>query len=508
MKLLERAILGIIRKPTKSIIILLTSLIVMNILSSFFNVYHSIQSLTNEMNQMIQPTVMIERPTSSIKIDEDLNYVTIDEKSRESYFELKKAYNEIEQLEEVNYSDIGVESTLFLEGMEDYAINHNIPLDDTKYFNISTLGIRNYDSYMFKNDIYEIIEGRNFTREEIDNNQNVIILNRNVNICVDNKIRLPQVGDKIKLSTRILKDDINDYYQASSTLEDEDIKYFNNKYSKLLYETQVYEFEVIGIYNNKNRIDAFFQPEAIIPYQISEDIFNTYYERLMELEEMHLINSVNRDNHRFNRYTRTNYYSCFELNESSEIETFREKVDEIFDKYKIENYEISFGNDTYLKVVGPFLSIQSISNTVIILSLFIGFVVFSLLSIILVKDKRKEIGVLLTLGETKKNIVKQMLLEFVLIISLASFLSILTYKSFSTTLQNNLLKDYNQTQFEIEDEMVMGNIREDELFKDFEIKLATSNNVLITIISAGFVLITCSISTLFVLKMNPKDILM
>ena len=73
MKLLERAILGIIRKPTKSIIILLTSLIVMSILSSFFNVYHSIQSLTNEMNQMIQPTVMIERPTSSIKIDEDLN---------------------------------------------------------------------------------------------------------------------------------------------------------------------------------------------------------------------------------------------------------------------------------------------------------------------------------------------------------------------------------------------------------------------------------------------------
>ena len=34
-----------------------------------------------------------------------------------------------------------------------------------------------------------------------------------------------------------------------------------------------------------------------------------------------------------------------------------------------------------------------------------SFVVFSLLSIILVKDKRKEIGVLLTLGETKKNIV-------------------------------------------------------------------------------------------------------
>lgn len=507
MKLLERAILGIIRKPTKSIIILLTSLIVMSILSSFFNVYHSIQSLTNEMNQMIQPTVMIERPTSFRKIGED-NYVTIDEKSRELYFELKKAYNEIEQLEEVNYSDIGVKSTLFLEGMEDYAVNHNIPLDDYKYFSISTLGIKNYDSYMFKNDIYEIIEGRNFTREEIDNNKNVIILNRNVNVCVDDKIRLPQVGDKIKLSTRILKNDINDYYQASSTLEDEDIKYFNNKYSKLLYETQVYEFEVIGIYNNKNRIDAFFQPEAIIPYQISEDIFNTYYERLMELEEMHLINSFNRDNHRFNRFTRTNYYSCFELNESSEIETFREKVDEIFDKYNIENYEISFGNDTYLKVVGPFLSIQSISNTVIILSLFISFVVFSLLSIILVKDKRKEIGVLLTLGETKKNIVKQMLLEFVLIISLASFLSILTYKPFSTTIQNNLLKDYHQTQFEIEDEMVMGNIREDELFKDFEIKLATSNNVLITIISAGFVLITCSISTLFVLKMNPKDILM
>ena len=507
MKLLERAILGIIRKPTKSIIILLTSLIVMSILSSFFNVYHSIQSLTNEMNQMIQPTVMIERPTSSIKIGED-NYVTIDEKSRELYFELKKAYNEIEQLEEVNYSDIGVKSTLFLEGMEDYAVNHNIPLDDTKYFNISTLGIKNYDSYMFKNDIYEIIEGRNFTREEIDNNKNVIILNRNVNVCVDDKIRLPQVGDKIKLSTRILKDDINDYYQASSTLEDEDIKYFNNKYSKLLYETQVYEFEVIGIYNNKNRIDAFFQPEAIIPYQISEDIFNTYYERLMELEDMHLINSVNRDNNRFNRYTRTNYYSCFELNESSEIEAFREKVDEIFDKYNIENYEISFGNDTYLKVVGPFLSIQSISNTVIILSLFISFVVFSLLSIILVKDKRKEIGVLLTLGETKKNIVKQMLLEFVLLISLSSFLSIFTYKPFSTTIQNNLLKDYNQTQLEIEDEMVMGNIREDELFKDFEIKLSTSNNALITIISAGFVLITCSISTLFVLKMNPKDILM
>lgn len=507
MKLLERAILGIIRKPTKSIIILLTSLIVMSILSSFFNVYHSIQSLTNEMNQMIQPTVMIERPTSSINICED-NYVTIDEKSRELYFELKKAYIEIEQLEEVNYSDIGVQNTLFLEGMEDYAVNHNIPLDDYKYFNISTLGIKNYDSYMFKNDIYEITEGRNFTREEIDNNKNVIILNRNVNICVDDKIRLPQVGDKIKLSTRILKDDINNYYQASSTLEDEDIKYFNNKYSKLLYETQVYEFEVIGIYNNKNRIDAFFQPEAIIPYQISEDIFNTYYERLMELEDMHLINSVNRDNNRFNRYTRTNYYSCFELNESSVIETFREKVDEIFDKYNIENYEISFGNDTYLKVVGPFLSIQSISNTVIILSLFISFVVFSLLSIILVKDKRKEIGVLLTLGETKKNIVKQMLLEFVLIISLASFLSILTYKPFSTIIQNNLLKDYNQTQLEIEDEMVMGNIREDELFKDFEIKLATSNNVLITIISAGFVLITCSISTLFVLKMNPKDILM
>ena len=131
MKLLERAILGIIRKPTKSIIILLTSLIVMSILSSFFNVYHSIQSLTNEMNQMIQPTVMIERPTSSIKIGED-NYVTIDEKSRELYFELKKAYNEIEQLEEVNYSDIGVKSTLFLEGMEDYAVNHNIPLDDYK----------------------------------------------------------------------------------------------------------------------------------------------------------------------------------------------------------------------------------------------------------------------------------------------------------------------------------------------------------------------------------------
>lgn len=508
MKLLERAILGIVRKPTKSIIIFLTTLIVLNILSSFFTVYHSIQSLTDEMNQVIQPTVMIERPTSISEIGKVSNIENKDEYDRELYIKLKKAYEEIEQLEEVNYSDIGVINALFIKGLEEYAINKNIALDDSKYFRIGTLGIKNYDSYLFKNDIYEIIEGRNITQEEIEEGKNVIVLNRRVTVYDGQKVALPKVGDKITLSKRILKDDINDYYQASSTLEDEDIEYFNKKYSKLLYETQEYEFEIIGIFDYENEIDSFFQAEAIIPYQVSENIYNTYYNRLMELEDQSLINTLNRDNYRFNRYTKSNYYSCFELKDSSDIETFRENVKAIFKKYNIENYEISFGNDTYLKIVGPFLSIQSISNTIIIVSLVISFIVFSLLSIILVKDKRREIGVLLTLGETKKNIVKQVLLEFILIISFASFLSLFTYKPMVNYVQNNFIKDYNDTQLEVEDEIMIGDIEYDEIFESFETKLANSNNFLITIISAGFVLMTCSVSTLAVLKMNPKDILM
>ena len=102
-------------------------------------------------------------------------------------------------------------------------------------------------------------------------------------------------------------------------------------------------------------------------------------------------------------------------------------------------YKLDAHTKEYEQMVGPLEKMSSFSSIMIKVIIFAGAVILLLLILLSVKERKSEIGILLALGEGKRNIILQLLMEIMLLAVASFMLSTALIQSSGQGISNSIL---------------------------------------------------------------------
>lgn len=386
-------------------------LVVMFVISLLLCVTFSIKNVTDVLNNKIaasvNPVVSINAANSVFSNQRDydslrkIGYQKYCEMYYEDYYqlidELKPQYYDLNMTMTmqslVSYSDEGLLydvdgdllSKIKRNKVSEEDIQEKLPSLDGwlsgKYEYLRSIPLCSTDKSEFTDLHYHfneaaIKEGRTFNDEEIENGALTCVLTSNIYLYKDGSFTEVEVGDHIKYSiAQVLNGEVNIYEE--------------------------YEFEVIGILNGDK-------------YRNHNDVVGRYYVIIPEITFMEIYEDVKSYKLSEFDYIRT-YPSIITLNSFNDIDKFVEKIGEL-NEFGDRNYKYETALDAYYGFAG---NLDTLSLNSDILFKF-SFVVSILLTIFIVSldlnRRKKEIGLLASLGESKVAIMVQLVLEYLIII--------------------------------------------------------------------------------------------
>ena len=290
-----------------------------------------------------------------------------------------------------------------------------------------------------QNGSFDILEGRMFTKEEVENGAKVIILPVNTFYIEDGPVRNRKVavGDMIPLS-------------------------INNE-DELLY-TEYYE--VIGLHNGGTCISVDYTGELpfYIDYKYEDDYYDTAYisyknlsslfekiDKIRSEEDLPLINNVDNNFERTDKFDPSDYYTLSDINIKLKDDMASEEY------YDIISYLERYFSDLNKDSMFPYMydsNVGSFSNVAgSIASLKIIFDVASYISVIAVfgttfvlltnefKKRFKERAIWLSMGEKDRHIYKDFYLGYFMIGLISFGLGAVISYILSGLLKQNLVND-------------------------------------------------------------------
>ena len=241
---------------------------------------------------------------------------------------------------------------------------------------------------------------------------------------------------------------------------------------KLAQEGKVLELEVVGIYSGE-KTNTFNGLSS----DFIENTVYTDYKASQELSNLIANNKV----------TSVEY--------GVEDPTKLDDVIKTVENLGINNLMVSKSNKNYELVTSSVESITKITNMIRIGSVVVGVVILSLILMFWVRERTYEIGILLSLGTSKVNLVLQFIVEVLLVtivgLITALGLELTTIKYLASNVGNIFSEDLPKT---IADELM-------------KMSVSGIDIINLVIVMIAIVIISVVVALLPILKMKPKKIL-
>ena len=321
----------------------------------------------------------------------------------------------------------------------------------------------------FKNGDSKITEGRGITKD--DAGKNVAVIEKN--LAKENSLK---VGSKIQVAS--------------------------------VDENTTLELEVVGIYEvnsdentNDNRNMDFLNPynKIYMPYDVVSKVSTG-------------------DNTNSKNVTSAVYF----MDNADNIESFKEYAKN--KKIDLEAYTLDANDQLYTQMVGPIENVGSFSKTLVATVSIAGAMILVLIIALSLKDRKYEIGVLLSLGESKFKVISQLVVEVLLVASIAFATSAFTGNLAANKIGDSLLAneikvtESSSTQenqnFGGRGPMVVGPgrmnsnaIKNADVVKDMDVSVTSKDLEKLAGIGLLIVIASAAIPTISVLRFSPKTIL-
>ena len=120
-------------------------------------------------------------------------------------------------------------------------------------------------------------------------------------------------------------------------------------------------------------------------------------------------------------------------------DVFLDEANAKFPNLKDDNLKLSIDDTAYQQMVGPIESVGSFATTILWVVMVAATVIITLIVTINVKDRHYEMGVLMSLGAKKRTILGQILIELMLVATVSFILSIPTGTVIAKSMGSSLL---------------------------------------------------------------------
>lgn len=241
---------------------------------------------------------------------------------------------------------------------------------------------------------------------------------------------------------------------------------------KLEQNGKTVEFEVVGIFSGEKTNNF----EGLSSDFIENTVYTDYNssQKLLDYSSNNKVTSVE-----------------YGVNNPTELDDIIKNVESL----GINNISVSKSNKNYELVTSSVESITKLTNMIRIGGVIVGVVILSLVLMFWIRERLYEIGVLLSLGISKINLILQFVVE-TLMVTIFSFLSALGIEFILLKyLSSNITKVFSED---------LPKIISDELTK---ISINGSNIIGVIIVMITIVIISVVVALLPILKTKPKKIL-
>ncbi|PFR41561.1 ABC transporter permease [Bacillus cereus] len=311
----------------------------------------------------------------------------------------------------------------------------------------------------FKNGKSKIIDGKPITEQMKD--QNVALMEKRLA-----ELNNLKVGDKVKVQSGDKKETL--------------------------------EVEIIGIYETNEQAMGQQAPPIMDP---ANKLYMPH-STMKKLEVDQGINSVQ---------------VVYFLNDPQYIDAFKKEAKKSnidFNYYKLDAHD-----SLYKQMIGPIENISSTSQMIIYIVSIAGAIILGLIIMLSIKGRRKEMGILLSIGEKKWKLIAQFVVEVVCVAILAFGLSITTGAKVSQYIGDNLLSNEIATASEETDTSQHGTVmmagsggtlqnqKEDPIDK-IDVSVTGEDVGKMGGIGLAIAIIATLLPSLSILRLNPKQILL
>ena len=312
-------------------------------------------------------------------------------------------------------------------------------------------------------------ENQNITiTEEMKNKSNLVMMNGITS--TKNNIDFKSEVLKLERGRHIEEDDQN------KILIHEKFASMNNlnlgDKIKLEQNGKTVEFEVVGIFSGEKTNNF----EGLSSDFIENTVYTDYNssQKLLDYSSNNKVTSVE-----------------YGVNNPTELDDIIKNVESL----GINNISVLKSNKNYELVTSSVESVTKLTNMIRIGSVIVGVVILSLVLMFWIRERLYEIGVLLSLGISKINLILQFVVE-TLMVTIFGFLSALGLQFIMLKyLSSNITKVFSED---------LPKIISDELTK---ISINSSNIVGVIIVMITIVIISVVVALLPILKTKPKKIL-
>lgn len=518
MNFLNRAIKNVLRRPTKSILLAITFFVIGNLVIVGLGISSASENAKILTRKQMRAIVSYE--VDYTKYYQDAEAIENEDERMEFYNNSPKLDTEL--IKTMMSDERVAAANSFSNWTTMYSLDINNvpnPYASSESFGGGTVTMSDGTSYEYMEPgfkiqannyptqieiyekTYEVIEGRYYTQEDIDNTNYVCLITDE--LAEANNLK---VGDTISL-TQMQPNQIEQYAQQLNAKVD-DFKF---------------NLEIIGIYHNAKELDP--------------NDSNTQYKQAYEVPANTILMPASAYND-FSYYTGKlmfDYYKSMDTTgsygEYPSIEEYSQVTSSVMllkdpldvDGF-VKDYEGNMGEYTKLnannaefkKLSRPLDTMSFFANVVVSIVIFTAIVIITLVTALTLKTRSYEIGVLLSLGVSKVKVVLQLFSELLIVAVLGFTLSIASGYMIAGKVGDMVLEYQTATEDKyatddtyqyVDPESYFTTISQDTLISQYHVTIDAILILEIYVVGLGVVFISILIPSGMIMRFNPKQIL-
>ncbi|SDZ48776.1 putative ABC transport system permease protein [Evansella caseinilytica] len=504
MNFFKRGMLSITRKKGKSLILLAVIFVLGNLISGAISIQQATGNAESAVKEKLGTAAVIELDHEAF----DEVWSTLSDAERQKFTmdnlkpELIKQIGELSYVKyyDFNFTDMLGSKTLQYyhgEDMEDAVMSYS---DGDGMEHFSFKGINYAPVLDFEEQKGKLVDGRVFNPEEVENGSTVAIISKK--LAEQNNLH---VGDTFVMTNQV------EYYDEK-------------KQEEQIVESRDLVLEIIGLFEpqtlkenddseeDKNNggmydfMDIEYQNTIYVPNDVllSESKFwqDAYMEALRENEPEYAALMEQEDDQFIN------YTPIYVLNSPEDMEAFEEEVTPLLPDY----YTVRKATDHYDSISAPVESMSKLSNYVLIASIAATVLIIGLVVLLFLRDRKRELGIYLSLGERRGRVVGQILIEVIVIaiigITLSLFSGNYLAQGVSDTMINAENSQSDDDYFMYYGDPLQSDLTVDDVVAAYEVKLDSSYILLFYAVGLATILVSTIIPLIYIVRLNPRKIMM
>jgi putative ABC transport system permease protein len=503
MNFLKRATISIRRNIGKTLLLFLLITVLGSVISGAISANQATETTERHLRNSMLPVALIEG-----------NWQRIEELREEgetiSWMLPLDIIRQVGALPYVRNFDYSAEAGLFSSEIELYEpgtgdlIVGGMWADPNFGSRLEIKGVQDSNVFDIQEGLIELVDGRVFTPAEIENLTNVVLISQNLaelnNLHVGSTISLRNIviggGDVIEHMGGDLET------QAENIVADE-----------------TYDMEIIGIFSpNINPNTGNEWDDQFITRQFENRInaTNIFIE---------MVNRFQLDNLRelyaeefediYGGEAPTWHHNIFMLNDPGDLVAFQEAAYEIIP----DHFMVVVADNDFQDIEASLMSIGQLTFRILVVSAGAALLILTLLIMLFLRDRQREIGIYLAIGERKGKITTQIILEIMLVsfaaIVVALFIGNIIAGNISETMLMNDLAARQETNGWVVSQWdqfawrgFTNNVPVEDVIASYNVSLTPTTILMFLGIGLGTTLLATVIPIIYLTRLNPKKIMM